>query len=72
VNEGTRPNLEVHVLEGAPNLYGQRIDVHFLHRLRGERKFASLEELRAAIHADFASARAWFAGDMTRTATTHE
>jgi len=61
VNDGTRANLEVHLLEGEPQLYGRRIDVQFLHRLRPERRFDGLEDLKAAIHGDFAAGRDWFA-----------
>ena len=65
VNDGTRANLEVHLLEGEPQLYGKRIDVQFLHRLRPEQKFDSLDALREAIHGDFAAARDWFAARTT-------
>ena len=65
VNDGTRANLEVHLLEGEPQLYGRRIDVQFLHRLRPEQKFDSLDALREAIHKDFAAARDWFAARTT-------
>jgi riboflavin kinase/FMN adenylyltransferase len=61
VNDGSRANLEVHLLEGEPELYGRRIDVQFLHRLRPELKFDALEDLKEAIHGDFAAAREWFA-----------
>jgi riboflavin kinase/FMN adenylyltransferase len=61
VNDGSRANLEVHLLEGEPQLYGRRIDVQFLHRLRPELKFDALEDLKEAIHGDFAAAREWFA-----------
>ena len=53
---GTRPTLgteggelrcEVHLLTPPENdLYGKRIEVHLLERLRGDRTFASLEDLR--------------------------
>lgn len=67
VDDGTRANLEVHVLDGEPALYGERIDVQFLHRLRAEQKFESLDALRAAIQADFAAAREWFAAPRTES-----
>jgi riboflavin kinase/FMN adenylyltransferase len=65
VNDGSRANLEVHLLEGEPELYGRRIDVQFLHRLRPELKFDALEDLKEAIHGDFAAAREWFAARTT-------
>jgi riboflavin kinase/FMN adenylyltransferase len=39
------------------NLYGATVRVEFLHRLRDERKFASVEELVAQIACDAQSAR---------------
>lgn len=62
VNESIRANLEVHLLEGRPELYGRRIEVTFLHKLRDEQRFPSVEVLREQIAADTAEARAWFAG----------
>jgi len=61
VSNSGRPNLEVHVLDAAPDLYGKRIEVRFHHRLREEKAFASLDELRAAIARDWQEARRWFA-----------
>lgn len=42
------------------NLYGQRLRVEFLARLRDEQRFDSLDALVAQIHADIAQARALF------------
>ena len=53
--------LEVHVLEGSPNLYGERLSVRFRHKLRDEQKFPSLDALKAGIAADKANARTWLA-----------
>lgn len=66
-NLGVRPtlgdnlaaSLEVHVLDRQLDLYGQRLTVRFLHKLRDEQKFASLEALKAGIAADHAAARKW-------------
>lgn len=68
-NVGTRPtvtdsieaNLEVHLLDYAGNLYGRNIDVRFRNKIREEKRFASLDELKAAIKADIVSARALLA-----------
>lgn len=60
VSDGTRANLEVHLLEGSPDLYGRRIDVQFVHCLRAEKKYASLEALRDAIQNDIDTAQRWF------------
>lgn len=59
VAETTRANLEVHLLDRTVDLYGERIEVCFHHKLRDEKTFASLDALRAAIDADKAAARAW-------------
>ena len=48
----------VHLLEGGGDLYGERLRVAFLERLRGEQKFASLDELKAQIARDVERARA--------------
>lgn len=60
VGDGQRPNLEVHVLRGAPELYGQRLRISFHNKLRDEQRFDSIDELKAQIHQDIDSARAWF------------
>lgn len=57
-----RPHLEVHLLEYAGDLYGQRLTVVFHHKLRDEQRFASLEALKEAIDADVAAARAYWLG----------
>ncbi len=57
---GTQMRLEVHLLDVHLDLYGVRLEVVFLHQLRREQKFASLEELKAAIAADVAQSRRYF------------
>lgn len=64
-NVGTRPTvdglrlrLEVHLLDFSGNLYGRYLETRFLQRLREEKKFASVDELRAQIERDIAAARA--------------
>jgi riboflavin kinase / FMN adenylyltransferase len=44
--------IEVHLLDFDGDLYGQDLEVMFLKRLRGEKKFASAAELVAQIAAD--------------------
>ncbi len=63
-NLGVRPQfeppkelLEPHFFDFAEDLYDQEIEVAFHHFLRGEAKFASLEELTAQIEADCGEAR---------------
>ncbi len=49
--------VEAHLLEFEGDLYGQRLEVGFEERLRPERKFSGLEELKAQISRDVAEAR---------------
>ncbi len=63
-NIGVRPQfvppkelLEPHFFDFSGDLYGQEIEVAFHHFLRGEAKFASLEELTAQIERDCDAAR---------------
>jgi riboflavin kinase/FMN adenylyltransferase len=50
-------SVETHVLDFAGNLYGERLEVAFVARLRGEEKFASIDALVARIREDIAAAR---------------
>ena len=58
VDGGGAPVLETHLFDFSGDLYGQEIEVAFVERLRDELKFASLEELKAAMARDMARARA--------------
>jgi riboflavin kinase/FMN adenylyltransferase len=61
VDQSGRWLLEVHLFDFAQEVYGQLVRVEFLHKLRDEEKFESLEELTAAIRNDTQQARALFA-----------
>ena len=50
-------SLEVHLIDFDQDLYGQEVEVSFVRRLRDEKKFASLDELKAQIARDLATAR---------------
>ncbi len=54
--DGHRRTLEVHLLNFKGNLYGIHIGVCFIDRLRGERQFASAEELAMQMTSDSAAA----------------
>ena len=54
------PSVETFVMDWGGDLYGDVVRVRFLHRLRDERKFNSVEELKRQIHADAARARKYF------------
>ena len=55
--DGTKTVLEVHLFDINENLYGERLQVMFLHKLRDEIKFPSLDGLIAQIQADVMVAR---------------
>ena len=61
VEEGQRKNLEVHILDDAPDLYGMEMTVTLLGFLRGEQKFDSLDALKAGIAADVERTKNFFA-----------
>lgn len=63
VDDSIKANLEVHLLDREIGLYGLHIEVTFRHRLRGERKFGSVDELRENIARDIENARAWYDRD---------
>ena len=68
-NVGTRPTVggvelrtEVHVLDRQDlDLYDRQVSVQFMSRLRDERKFSGVEELKKQIAADITEARKRFA-----------
>lgn len=45
-------SVEAHILDYSGDLYGSDIRVHFVQRIRDERKFSGLDELRARIAKD--------------------
>ena len=57
VSRGDKRMLEVHLLAFEGDLYGLEIEVAFLRFLREEKKFGSMEELRAQIGRDVAAVR---------------
>jgi riboflavin kinase / FMN adenylyltransferase len=61
VERDGRPLLEVHLLDWSGDAYGKLARVEFLHKLRDEAPFDSLEALRSKIAEDEAQARRFFA-----------
>ena len=57
---GTEPSVETFVLNWAGDLYGDVVRVRFLYRLRNERKFASIEDLKKQIEKDVKRAESYF------------
>jgi riboflavin kinase/FMN adenylyltransferase len=66
-NVGRRPTLdnqgifiESHLLNFSGDLYGKRITVHFLHKIRSEKKFEKEADLRQQIKEDVAFSQNYF------------
>jgi riboflavin kinase/FMN adenylyltransferase len=67
-NIGNRPTfggepeltVETHVMDFDRELYGEKIRVRFLHRLRGEKKFESIDALRNQIDRDYSRGVRYF------------
>lgn len=62
VDSDGRVTVEPWILDYSGDLYGKTIRVEFYQRLRGERKFAGLEELKAEILRNAEQTRAYFQG----------
>ena len=52
--------VEVHILDFNANIYGERIRVNFIQRIRDEKKFSAISELIEQIKKDIAAAREIF------------
>jgi riboflavin kinase/FMN adenylyltransferase len=48
--------VEVHLLDFAENIYDEKIRVNFIERIRDEKKFADIAELKEQIHQDIKTA----------------
>jgi riboflavin kinase/FMN adenylyltransferase len=66
-NIGTRPTiggervlLETHLFDFDESLYAERIQVEFQTKIRPEKRFESIEALKAQIATDSDTARSWF------------
>ncbi len=66
-NVGIRPTVggkkwtvESHLLQFSGDLYGKKIELQFLKRIREEIRFASVDDLKSQIHKDIESARHYF------------
>ena len=65
--DATEPSVETFVMNWDGDLYGDVVRVRFLHRLRDERKFSSIDELKTQISRDVARANSFF----NRVGTQH-
>lgn len=59
VSDTEQSKLEVHLFDFSGSLYGERLNVQFLHKLRDEIKFNHLADLQAAMAVDMDMARNW-------------
>jgi riboflavin kinase/FMN adenylyltransferase len=50
--------IEAYLLDFSDDLYGETLRVAFVERLRGERRFDSVDDLVAQMHADVDQVRA--------------
>jgi riboflavin kinase/FMN adenylyltransferase len=57
---GEHQTLEVHLLDFDQDIYGKSLKISFLERIREEKKFASLDELKAQLHQDKQTASDFF------------
>ncbi|MBO5813113.1 MAG: riboflavin kinase [Alistipes sp.] len=63
-NVGVRPSvdgkcrlLETHIFDFQGDLYGQTLSVHLIRKIRDEKRFGSVEELRQQLESDFEQIR---------------
>jgi riboflavin kinase/FMN adenylyltransferase len=61
VTSNGRPLAEVYLLDFDASIYGRRITIEFLYKLRDEARFADLAALTRQIERDVADARGYFA-----------
>lgn len=60
VEDGSAVTVEPYILDYSGDLYGQQVQVSFYHKLRGEKKFDSLEELTAVVLKNAQETRDYF------------
>lgn len=58
--DGQQRTVEAHLLNFTGDIYGETMQLRFLHRLRGEQKFNGVTELVTQINRDIETASAWF------------
>ena len=57
---GLEPRIETHLLDASRDLYGLEIEIDFVQKLREERKFSDIQELKRQIAQDIQFARKIF------------
>ena len=66
----TEPSVETYVMDWSGDLYGDVARVRFLYRLRDERKFASIDDLKRQIERDLERAVTYFKRSGVRRSLT--
>lgn len=73
-NIGTRPTVdgknylaEVHILDFCGDLYGQRLTIVLLHKIRDEIQFSTVEQLQQQILKDILNAKQWLKPFLVQT-----
>lgn len=70
--DGLQPTTEAHLLDFGSDLYGQHLALDFVARLRDERRFATLADLRAQLDNDVHTTRHALTADTTPQTATGE
>jgi len=60
IDQGSNPLLEIHLFDFDRDIYGAHLSVRFLHKIRDELKFPSIDALKQQISQDLESARQYF------------
>ena len=60
VGDLVKPILEVHLLNFNKNIYGEKVSVEFMHKVRDEKKFSTIESLVRNIEKDVKTVEKWF------------
>ncbi len=58
-NDTTHLHVETNLFDFNHDIYGELLEIQFLHKLRDERKFPTVNDLIAQIRTDVESARSW-------------
>ncbi|MCA0404332.1 MAG: bifunctional riboflavin kinase/FAD synthetase [Proteobacteria bacterium] len=58
--DGVKTILEIHILDFADDIYGEMLEVFFIHKLRDEQRFDSIDALIAKIQQDIIEAKNYF------------
>ncbi len=57
INDGTLVNVEVHIFNFDDEIYGEEIRIEFISKIRDEKRFNSLDELKNQISLDIIKAK---------------